>query len=319
MLTVEMIKEARERISPYIHKTPLIRLSNLDEHLGCQVYAKVESMQRTNSFKVRGALNASMSLSEEELARGIVTFSSGNHGKAMSYSAKVLGAKAYVVAPNTAPKIKMDGIRSYGAEIIFCNPADQLETAKSLSKENGWSFISPYDDYRIMAGQGTAGLEIMEQLEDVDYILVPIGGGGLVSGLSTAIKETKPKIKVIGMEPAAVPRYSESYKAGRHIHLPSDSKSVADGLQTLTPGDLNYPVIEKHVDRIYTVKEENILKATKLFLTEGKLLAEFSSCITVGAILQGEISFKADDKVVFLISGGNMGLDQLNRLEEVHI
>lgn len=319
MVTIEAILEAQKRIAPYINKTPLLRLNNLDEYVGCQVYAKLESFQKTNSFKVRGALNALLTLPQDALKKGIITASSGNHGKAIAYAAKQLGTEAHVVVPETAPKIKVEGIQSYGAEIIFSVPAERFNVAKKLSEENNWSFISPFDDHEIMAGQGTASLEILEQLPDVDYIIAPIGGGGLIGGLSTAVKETNPQVKIIGVEPTLVARYSNSFAAGHPVALPPDSKSVADGLQTLKPGELNYPVVEKYVDKIVTVDEENILKATKLFLTEGKLLAEISSCITLGAFLQGAVKFNPSDKVVLFISGGNIGMDQFSKFEEMSI
>ncbi|HHW39197.1 MAG TPA: threonine/serine dehydratase [Bacillales bacterium] len=319
MVTIKAIHEAQKRIAPYVYKTPLLHLNNLDEYLGCQVYAKMESFQVTNSFKVRGALNALMSLPEDTLKKGIITASSGNHGKAIAFAAKQLGSQAHIVVPENAPKIKVEGIQSYGAEIIFSVPAERFKVANKLSEENDWSFISPFDDNRIMAGQGTAGLEILEQLPDVDYIIAPIGGGGLLGGLSTAVKETKPQVKIIGVEPTSVARYSTSFATGHPVALSPESKSVADGLQTLKPGELNYPVIEKYVDKIVTVDEGNILKATKLFLTKGKLLAEISSCITLGAFLQGTVKFNPNDKVVLFISGGNIGMDQFSKFEEMSI
>jgi threonine dehydratase len=319
MLTIESILKAQNRITSYINKTPLLRLNNLDEYLGCQVYAKMESFQKTNAFKVRGALNALMTLPEDALRKGIITASSGNHGKAIAYAAKKLGTTAHVVVPENAPKIKIEGIQSYGAEIIFSTPSERFNLAKKLAKENNWSFISPFDDYEIMAGQGTAGLEIIEQLPDVNYIVVPMGGGGLISGISTAVKETNPLIKVIGVEPTSVARYTKSFEKGHPISLPSESKSVADGLQTLKPGELNYPIVKKYVDEIVTVEEENILRATKLFLSKGKLLAEISSCITLGAVLQGSINFNHEDKVVFFISGGNIGMDQFSKFQDIKI
>mgnify|MGYP000844627881 FL=1 len=319
MFTIEKIKEAQKRIAPYVYKTPLLRLNNLEEYLGCQVYTKMESLQKTNSFKVRGAVNKLMTLSEEELNKGIITVSSGNHGKAVAYAATLQGKTARVVIPDNAPKIKVEGIRSYGAEIIFSTVSERYNVARQLSEENGWTLIPPFDDYEIIAGQGTAGLEILEQLPDADYIVAPIGGGGLIGGISTAVKEINPKVKVIGVEPAVVPRYSASFEAGYPVSLDPNSKSVADALQTLRPGERNYPIIEKYVDKIVTVEEENILKATKFLLTKGKLLAEISSCITIGAVLQKAIEFKPEDKVVFLISSGNIGMDQFSKFEEISL
>lgn len=319
MLDLEMIKKAQNRIAPYIYKTPLLHLDNLDEILGCEVHLKLESLQKTNSFKIRGAFNRLLTLPKEELLKGIVTASSGNHGKATAYAATQLATKARVVVPENAPKTKVEGMLHYGAEVFLSVPSERYNLANKLKNENDWSLISPFDDYEIMAGQGTSGLEILEQLPDVDYVIVPIGGGGLIGGLSTAIKQTNPKVKIIGVEPTAVPRYTKSFEAGHPVTLPPDSSSVADGIQTLKPGERNYPIVQKYVDEIVTVDEENILKATKLLLTKGKLLAEITSCITIGAILQNKVKLKPEDKVVFLISGGNIGMDQFNKFESIEI
>lgn len=317
MLSIESVKQAQERIAQYVNKTPLLHLKNLDKFLGCQTYVKLENMQKTNSFKVRGATNRLMTLSAEALKKGIVTASSGNHGKATAYAATQLGVTARVVVPENAPKIKVEGIRSYGAEVIFSVPAERFSKAKQLSEENGWSLISAFDDYEVMAGQGTAGLEVLEQLSDADYVVVPIGGGGLIGGLSLAIKETNPKVKVIGVEPTLVARYTKSFAAGHSITLDASANSVADGLQALSPGVHNYPIVQKYVDEIVTVDEDYILKATKLMLTQGKILAEISSCITLGTILQGVLKVKPENKVVFFISGGNIGMDQFQKFEEI--
>ncbi len=319
MVTLETINQARERIAPYIHKTPLLNIKNLEQYLGCKAYFKMESLQKTNSFKVRGATNRLMTLSKEDLDKGIVTASSGNHGKATAYAAKQLGVKARVVVPNNAPAVKVAGIRSYGAEIVESIPAERFSLAEKLANENNWKLISPFDDYEVMSGQGTAGLEILEQLADVDTVIVPIGGGGLLGGISAAIKLSNPKVKVIGVEPTTVARYTESFKAGERVTLPADSKSVADGLQSLYPGVHNYPVIQKYVDEIVTVDEEYILKASKLMLTEGKMLTEISSCATLAAVMQGKIKVDPAEKVVFFMSGGNIGMDQFSKFENVEL
>jgi len=319
MITIESIRQARERINPHIFKTPLLRLHNLEEYLGCQVYAKMESLQQTNSFKVRGATNRLMTLPKEALTKGVVTASSGNHGKATAYAAHQLGVSAHIVVPENAPAIKVEGMLSYGAEVIFSVLAERFSKAERLSKENDWSLISPFDDYEIMAGQGTSGLEILEQLPDVDYVVAPIGGGGLIGGLSVAIKESNSRVKVIGAEPAMVARYTKSLAAGHPLALAEDSVSVADGLQALKPGVYNYPIVQKYVDEIVTVDEEFILKSTKLLLTKGKLLAEISACITLGAVIQGSLKVKPEDKVVFFLSGGNIGMEQFKKFAEVSL
>ena len=317
MLTVEMIHQARARIAPYIYETPLLRLRALDAVLGCEVYVKPECMQKTNSFKLRGATNRLLTLPKEALEKGVVTASSGNHGKATAYAAKCLGVPACIVLPDTAPKVKVEGIRGYGAEVVFSAPAERYGVAEKLRDEKGYTLISPFDDYELMAGQGTAALEIMDQLPEVDAVVVPIGGGGLIGGVSTAIKETNPNIRVIGVEPANVCRYTQSFAAGHPVRLPADCTTVADGTQTLYPGERNYPIVQKNVDTIVTVDEEYILKATKLLLTQGKVLAEITSCQVIGAVLQGKLQFKPQEKVVFLLSGGNIGMDQFKKFEEV--
>ena len=316
MLTPAMIHQARERIAPYIYETPLLRLPNLDAALGCEVYVKCENMQKTNAFKLRGAMNRLLTLPREALEKGVVTASSGNHGKATAYAAKLLGARACVVLPDTAPKVKVEGIRGYGAEVVFSAPAERYAVCETLAKEHGYTAISPFDDYELMAGQGTMGLEILDQLPEVDTVVAPIGGGGLIGGLSTAIKESRPAVRVIGVEPTNVCRYTKSMAAGHPVRLPDDSSSVADGTQTLFPGERNYPIVQKNVDEIVTVDEEYILKATKLLLTQGKLLAEITSCQVIGAVLQGKLKFKPEEKVVFLLSGGNIGMDQFKKFEE---
>lgn len=311
MLNLKMIQGARTRIEGYIYKTPLIHSQNLEEDLGCEVYLKCENMQRTNSFKIRGGLNSMLSLSKEELEAGVITASSGNHGKAIAMAAKLLEVDATIVVPDTIPKVKAEGIESYGADLIYADPAERIELAKNLSREKDYKFIAPFDNYQVMAGQGTAGLEILEDLKDIDTIVIPIGGGGLISGIATAIKETNPNIRVIGVEPTNTCRYTRSFEAGQMITLPSDARSVADGTSTLRPGERNYPIVERYVDEIVTVDEDYILKGTHLLLNKAKILAEITSGQVIGAVLQGKLKFKSDEKVVFLISGGNIGLEQI--------
>lgn len=315
MLTIEMIRQAKDRIEPYIYQTPLIAIPALDDILGCQVYVKCENMQKTNAFKLRGAVNRLLTLSKEELDKGVVTASSGNHGKAIAYAGKILGVKTCVVVPNNIPKVKLEGIKGFGAEVIFAVPSERSAVAEKIRDERGYTLVASYDDYEIMAGQGTSGLEIMEQLPYVDKVVVPIGGGGLIGGVSTSIKAINPNVKVIGVEPTNTCRYTKSLQAGKRIKLASDSSSVADGTATLMPGERNYPIVEKNVDEIVTVDEEYILKGTNLLLNKGKILAEITSGQVIGAVLQGKLKLKAEEKVVFLLSGGNIGMDQFEKFK----
>lgn len=315
-VTLKEIQDAKSRIAPYIVQTPLLRLHSLDEALGCEVYAKAECMQITGAFKLRGAMNKVLSLSKEELACGIVAASSGNHGKGIAYAAKLLGAKATIVMPNTAAKVKVDAIRVLGAEIVQCDVSERFEVAAKICRERGATMVPPFNDETVMAGQGTVGLEIISQCPNLDMVVVPVSGGGLIGGVATAIKALSPNTKVYGAEPAALPRYTESLKAGKPVRVEA-KKSIADALVAQMPGDLCFPSVAAHTDGFADVEDAYLLKAWKLLLTEGKLLCEPSSAIGMGAVLQGLISVKKSDKVCFLISGGSVGLEQLDILKSV--
>lgn len=317
--TVETVKEARERIREYVTETPLLRMEALDEFLGCQVYLKLENMQKIGAFKFRGAMNKIQKLTEGELACGIVAASSGNHGKAIAYGAKMKGAKATIIMPNTAPKMKVEAIKALGAEVISCDAAERFEVAAKVCEERGSTMVPPYDDYDVMAGQGTLGLEIMEQCPEVDMVVVPASGGGLIGGVSTAIKGVNANVKVIGAEPSVLPRYSVSLEKGEATMVPMpEQKSVADALVSNRPGLKCFPVVQAHVDGFAAVDDLYMLKAMKMLLMEGKLLAEPSSCIGMGAVMQGKIAVNPEDKVCFVISGGNLGFEQLELLGGVN-
>lgn len=318
MLTLQMIEEARERIAPYAVKTPLLRLNNLDAALGCEVYVKAECMQNIGAFKLRGAMNRAMTLTKEEIACGLVTASSGNHGRALAFAGKMLGAKVTVVVPNTATPLKKENIRKLGAEIVECDNTERFIVAERIARETGATMVPPFNDEGVMAGQGTIGLEVLEQCPQLDVVVSPVAGGGLLGGLATAIKGVAPEVKVIGAEPSVRARYSESLKAGRPVTV-ENHPTVADALAALTPGEKCFPSVQKYVDEVVTVDDEYILKGMKLLLTEGKLLAEPSSCIVLGAVLQGKIKVKPTDKVCFVISGGNVAFEQLKMLDDVEI
>lgn len=306
MLTLEQIHAAKRRISPYIFETPIIRLNGLDQLLGCHVYIKAENLQKTNSFKLRGALNKMLSMPLEQLQKGVVAASSGNHGKGVAYAAKLLKSKATIVLPDSAPSVKVDGILALGAEVVQCKLAERHVLTEKLSRDHGYCNIHPYDDYDIMAGQGTAGLEIVAQLPEVDTIFVPIGGGGLISGVATAVKSIAPHINIIGVEPAVVSRYTKSLEAGERLLL-AEHKSLADALLTLQPGERNFPIVQELVDEVVSVDEALIQRGMKTFFSEGKIIAEPSSSIGIGAALQGILPIRKNEKVCFLISGGNVG------------
>lgn len=317
-LTLESIQQAAERIAPYTVRTPLLRLWNLDKFLGCEVYAKAECMQITGAFKLRGAMNSALLLTEEERSRGIVAASSGNHGRAIAYTAKLLGTTAAIVMPYTATRVKVEAIRALGAEVVQCEVSERFRVAEELCRERGAAMIPPFDDENVMAGQGTAGLEIAAQCPSLDTVIVPVSGGGLIGGVSTAIKGAAPRMRVYGAEPAALPRYTASLAAGRIVRV-EQKKSVADALVAQMPGERCFPAVAAHVDGFAAVEDEYILRGMKLLLTEGKLLCEPSSAIGIGAVMQGLIEVRPTDKVCFLISGGSVGLEQLDMLKTVEI
>ena len=317
-LTIREIEAARIRIAPYIIRTPLIRMKHLDPYLGCEVYVKAECMQTTGSFKLRGAMNRILSLSDEELKRGIVAASSGNHGKAVAYACKKLGIRATIVLPDSVARIKEDTIRKWGAEIVKCDVAERFETAEKLCRQKKATLVPPFNDEAVMAGQGTAGLEIMEQCPELNMVIVPTSGGGLIGGVSTAIKAVAPEVTVFGAEPAALPRYTASLKAGKPVPV-EKNRTIADALVTHIPGNICFPYVAAHTDGFADVDEEYILRGMKLLLTEGKLLCEPSSGIGIGAVLQGLIPVRPADKVCFLISGGSVALEQLRQLELIEM
>ena len=310
-LTLNDFKDAKERIKDHTIETPMIRLHSLEDILGTKVYVKLENLQVTNSFKMRGAMNKILSLSEEELNRGIICSSSGNHGQAISYAAKQLGIPAVVVTPHTTPEFKKSKITEHGAEMVLCEVDERFEVTDKLAEERGMTIVHPFDDELIMAGQGTMALEILNTGVDLDYLLVPTSGGGMLGGIATAIGESDSDIKVIGLEPTKLPRQSESLKAGKRVKVKSVS-TIADALVVNQPGAVTFPYIQKYVEDVITVSDEKMIEAQKLLLEKGKILAEVSSCIGIGAILEGKFKPNKDEAVCFLISGGNLSLDQLD-------
>lgn len=310
------IQAARERIAPYIIETPLIRLHNLEEILGCEVYVKLENMQRTNSFKLRGVMNSILQLTKEQLASGIVTSTSGNHGHAVAYAAKMLGINATVVVPDTAPPFKLQKIEEYGAESILTTVEKRFKLLGNLVTEYGYTRFPPSNDYSIMAGQGTVGLEILEQLPNVEHIFIPASSGGLLGGVATAVKESIDNVKVHGVEPENLPKFTASLKNGEITQV-ENKGTIADGLVSIIPRENNFKMVQKYVDDFYTVSERAIKKGQKLMLMEAKILTEISSSIAIGGILAGEIKVNPKSKVCFVITGGNLGFNQLDYIKDV--
>jgi len=304
------IKMAAERIHKQVHLTPVLTSQLIDQALGCDCFFKCENLQKVGAFKARGACNAVSLLGENEAAHGVATHSSGNHGAALAYAAKLRGIPAYVVMPSNAPQVKKDAVAAYGATIIECQPnlpARERELARVV-QSTGAHFVPPYDDERIIAGQGTAALEFMAQTADLDIVIVPVGGGGLLAGTALAAKGERANVLVYGAEPAAADDAARSFRSGQRV-TEVEAKTMADGLRT-TLGQANFVVIKSHVDDILTVSEASIVVAMKLLWTRLKIIVEPSSAVAVAAILEHKKIFFGK-RVGIVISGGNVELSQL--------
>lgn len=310
--TIQDIREAQERLKPYIRHTPLLRAEKMESAAGCQLYLKPETLQITGAFKIRGALNKALSLSREEIANGIIATSSGNHAQGIAYAARLLGVKAILVLPVTTPKIKIENTKALGAEVILFDgdTAARWKRVYEIAGENKYAAVHAFEDPVVMAGQGTIGCEILQDLADVDSVIVPIGGGGLISGIATAIKESKPSVRVIGAEPALTPKYFQSRINKERTSLPLKN-TIADGLRISVPGQNPYPIIEKYVDEIILVEDEHIIAGMRALAKDAKLIAEPAASIGVGALLAGAIDVEPDEKVCVVLSGGNWDLCDL--------
>jgi threonine dehydratase len=304
-VALDEIRRARERLEGVIVRTPLLRFGGATPD-GISLWLKAESLQRTGSFKFRGAYNAIAGLSEEERQRGVITYSSGNHGQAVACAAHLLGVRAVVVMPEDAIPVKVELTRRWGAEIEFAGHTslDRQARAFELIEEHGYAVLPPFDDRRIIAGQGTAGLEILEQLPEVDAVVVPVGGGGLISGISTAIKTQRPEVRVIGAEPEGGADAKASLETGTLVTL-GHVDTIADGLRTSRIGDLNFATIRECVDEIVAVSDEETLRAVGILANEAKLVVEPSGAVTTAAVLFGHTGLK-DLKTAAVISGGNV-------------
>ncbi|MDW9911291.1 pyridoxal-phosphate dependent enzyme [Sinorhizobium meliloti] len=316
--TIQDIREVQERLRPHIRHTPLLRAEKIEKAAGCRLYLKPETLQITGAFKIRGALNKALSLSKEEIANGMIATSSGNHAQGLAYAARMLGVKAILVLPVTTPKIKIENTKALGAEVILFDgdTAARWKRVYEIAEENEYAAVHAFEDPIVMAGQGTIGCEILQDLDDVETVIVPIGGGGLISGIATAIKETKPSVRVIGAEPALTPKYFHSRMNKERTSLPLKN-TIADGLRISVPGQNPYPIIERYVDEIVLVEDEHIIAGMRALAKDAKLIAEPAASIGVGALLAGSIDVKLDEKVCAVLSGGNWDLRDLAEIYNV--
>jgi threonine dehydratase len=309
-VTIDEIRAAHRRIEGNIHRTPVIHSTLLDRHCASEVYFKCENLQKVGAFKARGALNAVLGLAESELAAGVATHSSGNHGAALAMAAGVRGIPARIVMPSNAPAVKKAAVKTYGGEITECEPTLEAreKTLEQLVSHHGSHVVHPYDDPRIIAGQGTVALELVDQLDDFDVVVVPVGGGGLLAGVATAIKSLRPRVEVIAAEPAGADDAFRSFGLGRRV-LQENPRTIADGLLT-SLGVLNYAIIRERVDTIVTVEDATIIEAMQLQWTRLKTVVEPSGAVTFAALLEHPERFRGR-RVACVISGGNVDLEKL--------
>ena len=304
MLTLESFEEAAEIVKQVTQETKLVKSSYFSELTGNKVFFKPENMQRTGAYKVRGAYYKISTLSDEERGKGLITASAGNHAQGVAYAAHKYGVKAVIVMPTTTPLIKVERTKGYGAEVILHGDVydEACAYALELAEEKGYTFIHPFDDPAVATGQGTIAMEIIQELPLVDYILVPIGGGGLATGVSTLAKLLNPNIKVIGVEPAGANCLQASLKNGKVTTLPTVS-TIADGTAVKTPGTKIFPYIKENIDDIITIKDEELIDAFLDMVENHKMIVENSGLLTVAALKQLDVK---DKKIVSILSGGNM-------------
>jgi threonine dehydratase len=314
LTSLQTIREAAARIKPVARRTPIVDVSAA---AGRPLYLKCENLQPAGAFKIRGAFNMLAQLSPAQRAAGVITYSSGNHGQAMALAARTLGAPAVVVMPTTAPQIKIDGARAFGAEVILAGTtsSERRTRAEAEAAARGLTMVPPFDHEWIIAGQATAGLEILEQQPDVAAVLVPIGGGGLAAGVAAAIKLSKPDVMVVGVEPSGAAAMKDSVDAGHPVTL-AKTETIADGLMPVRPGDLTFAHVQKFVDRVITVDDRAIIAAVLWIFENAKLVAEPSGAATTAAVLSGALdaAVRVDGPVVAVISGGNMSPARLAEL-----
>lgn len=310
MIEKQDLLDCLDRIAPHIHRTPVMTSRTLNEMTGTDIVFKCENFQRMGAFKMRGAMNAALCLSEEQRQHGVVTHSSGNFAQALALSAKTVGIEAWIVMPSDAPLVKKDAVRGYGGEIIECDPdvRSRESTAERVQKEYGATFLHPFNDYQVITGQGTAGLELLQDHPDLDIIMAPVGGGGLISGCALAAHYFGNGCRTIGGEPSVVDDAARSLASGK-LETNATTVTIADGLRTQL-GDKTLPIMLSHVERIICVEEDEIVAAMRLIWERMKIIVEPSGAVPLAALLRDKDAF-AGQKVGVILSGGNVDLSRL--------
>jgi len=311
LVTQNEINDARNIIHGKLHRTPILSASALGEIAGAQLFLKCEQFQKTGSFKPRGALNKLAHLSDAERARGLVSASAGNHAQGLSYAARAFGAHATIVMPQDAPQAKIDAVRGYGGEIVFSESVNTMfDRALELQREFGYTMAHAFDDPLVIAGQGTIGAEIFEDVADAEYVFVPIGGGGLISGIASALKLNNPKVQVIGVESTAGGAYYASVQVGKNTRVVC-TQTIAGGIICPMIGENNYPIMQKYVDDVVLVNDDELKYTIRLLLERCKLMVEGAGAAATAAVLTKKIALPKNARVVAVLSGGNVDLGRL--------
>ena len=313
MLTLDFIRLAEARIRPFVHRTPVATSRTFDGAAGRRVFFKCENFQRAGAFKMRGATNKILSLTDEERARGVVAFSSGNHAQAVALAARDAGVRAVIVMPSDAPRTKLAATRGYGAEVVLYERQreDREEVARRIAEREGLTVVPPFDDYYVMAGQGTCALELLEDVPDLDALLTPCGGGGLFAGASTAAKGLRHDIRCFPVESELSDDTRQSFLKGERVTIPPPA-TVADGMRTPTPGALTFPGLRENAEDVLTVSEDEIIEALRLILFRMKILVEPTGAVAAAAALFGKLPSDVQ-RVGVVLSGGNIDNDALAR------
>src|ERR1041384_7392682 len=311
MLNIDLIREAAERISGRVHRTPVVSSRLFNEASGKDVFFKCENLQRAGAFKIRGATNKILSLSDQQRKRGVAAFSSGNHAQAVALASREAGTRAVIAMPNDAPRAKVAATRSYGAGIVFYDrlQQDREQVAIEIAERDGRVMVPPYDDYMILAGQGTCGLEFLEEIPDLDCLLAPCSGGGLFAGVSTAAKALQPRIRCFPVEPDSADDTRQSFVKGERVAIPPPP-TIADGLRVQSPGSLTFPILQENAEDVLTVSDEEIIGTVKFLLFRTKMLVEPSGAAAAAAVLFGKLP-KDTKRVGVVLSGGNIDAELL--------
>jgi threonine dehydratase len=314
MLNLEKIREAAARINGHIHRTPVLTSRLFNERAGCEVFFKCENLQRAGAFKIRGASNKILSLTDEEKRRGVAAFSSGNHAQAVALASREAGVSAVIAMPDDAPKSKVAATREYGAEIIFYDRQhqDRETVAIEISQRDGRVMVPPYDDYLILAGQGTCGLEFLEEVPDLDCLLTPCSGGGLFAGVSSAAKALNPRVRCFAVEPETADDTQQSFRKGERVAI-GPPPTIADGLRVQSPGVLTFPILQQTAEDVLTVSDDQIVDTMKFILSRMKLLVEPSGAAAAAAVLNRKLPSNVKRAGVVL-SGGNIDAEFLAAL-----